>query len=124
MSSNVIPLPIRPADILAEAHPGLTPSSTALLPATVDTTLSSTMALTGRTNLTVSPDEWRKPQRRKVYAALDALFPDGLPIEFQSKKVAAEVVSYCVEKGWPEPKPKTVQRAIRDRYPALTAGST
>ena len=122
-NENVIKLHPKPLDILCEAYPGVTATLTSTV-AQPATTLSSTMAFTGRTNLTVPADDWRKPQRRKCYAALDGEIPHGLPIEFQMKKVVEEVIDYCLENGWPEPKPKTVRRAIRDRYFPLTFGST
>ena len=118
-ADNIIPLRRTMLDPGGEPFASTAPSNTA--PAT---TLASTMALTGRTNLTMPLTEWRRPQRRKVYAALDALFPSGLPIEFQSKKVTAEVVNYCLERGWPKPGDKTIQRAISDRYLASPLGSS
>jgi hypothetical protein len=123
-NNNIVPLRPKPLDVLCEAHPGIEHTSTAATVVPSSATLSSTIAFTGRTNLTVTPDDWRKPQRRKVYAALDARFPCGLPIEMQMKAIISEIRTYALEQGWPEPKDKTIQRAIRDRYPALTVGST
>ncbi len=58
------------------------------------------------------PEDWRKRCQRIARQALYELWPTSPPLELTHAQMVYRAQQHCIEKGWPPPSERTIQRAI------------